>query len=246
MMRGAMIAVGGLIFLAVLIARLPLSLIVDNAPMPVEYQSASGTIWNGKISGIEVDGQEVGDAEIGLRFLPLLTARASAALALRGRFIDGLGDVGFDGTTLSVRDATGTADLSRFGLVDVFGQPVRGTLRGSIDQLEFSRKDGCLAADLDVSTDALTQSLGVYAGDGLELVGSGRCEDGDLVIPMVAENDDAILEVELRLMPNGRYHSILLVTPLEPQLGEFLRQVGFRQEGGTFVAERGGSVEAAL
>ena len=245
-MRIGMAVVGILLFVSVLIARLPLSLLVENAPVPVDYRSVSGTIWNGRIAGIEVDGQEVGDAEIGLRFFPLLTARVSTALALRGRFIDGLGDVSFDGTTLAIRDATGTADVSRFGLVDVFGQPLRGTIEGSIDRLEFSRTEGCLHAELDLATDALTQSLGIYAGDGLELVGKGRCENGDLVIPLDGENDDAVIEVELRLKANGRYHSVLAVTPLEPRLGDFLGQVGFRKEGNTYVAERGGSVEEAL
>ncbi|NNU17103.1 type II secretion system protein GspN [Parvularcula sp. ZS-1/3] len=244
-MRIAMILVGVVVFLGVLVARLPLAMVVDRIEAPVEYQSVGGTLWQGRVTGLKVKDEEVGDAEFGLRFIPLLMGRADAAVSLRGKGINGIGDVSFNGKRLVIEDATGTADLSRFGLIDVFGQSLRGSLDATIDRVALTA-DGCEAADLEVSTDALNRSLGVYASGGLELTGKGRCDGDVLVIPLEGGNDDLLIEAELRLEPGGRYRSVLSVVPMQPEFGQFLAGVGFRKDGPAYVTERTGTIRSAL
>lgn len=245
-MRAVLIAVGVVVFLFMLIARLPMALITENAGLPIAYDSAAGTLWNGQIRGLTVDGEKVGDAEIGLRFLPLLAGRAEAKVTVDGPGLEGSGNVRASAKNFVLSGAKGTMELSRFGLVDVFGQTLRGDLETDIDRVAFG-PEGCREAKLSVRTDAVTQSLGVYARGGLPLEGEGRCDGPDLLIPLAGSNQDATVEAELRLQPDGRYRSKLMVTPERRELGLFLEQAGFRREAnGRYVAERSGLVESTL
>lgn len=246
-MRTGLVILGIAVFAVTVLARFPLGTALGWADLPVGYRGVSGTLWDGEVSGLIVDGERIGDAAIRVHFLPLLTGQVRAEIALSGRGLNGAGTISLRGGRFVARDAETVADLSRFGLADVFGQPLRGRLDATIREVIFAMGDGgCIAADLDVSTDALAQSLGVYGGDGLELAGQGRCEEQDLVIPLAGENANAVIRAELRLQPDGRYRSSLAVTPRQPGFASFLTQVGFRDDGGTFVAERSGMVEAAL
>ncbi|GGY52757.1 type II secretion system protein N [Parvularcula lutaonensis] len=244
-MRISLIAVGAVVFLTMLLARLPMGLVVENARLPLSYESVTGTLWNGEIRGLTVDGQRIGDARIALRFLPLLTGKAEANVTVAGPGLNGSGNVRAMSSLFVLSDAEGTMELSRFGLVDVFGQTLRGDLEADIERVAFG-KDGCREAELFVRTDAVTQSLGVFARGGLPLEGQGRCDGPDLLIPMQGSNEDASVVAELRLQPNGRYRSKLSVTPARRELGRFLERAGFRREGDAYVAERSGLVESTL
>lgn len=244
-MRSGLILLGVLVFIAALVARLPLSLVTANAPMPLTYESVSGTLWKGRMTGIEVDGEKVGDAAVSVKLLPLLAGKATARLELAGRGITGQGAVTLTTGQVTVERANAVLDLARFGLVDVFGQTLRGHLDAEIRKVTYSRA-GCEEADLSVSTDALSRSLAAYGLEGFPLAGEGRCEGSDLVIPLAGENPDARVAAELRLEPTGRYRSSLRITPSAPQLGFVLESAGFRREGDAFLAERSGMLEAAL
>lgn len=245
-MRIILVLLGVFVFSLLIVARLPLSLAASHLPDSVSYQGVSGTLWNGRIEGLKVKDETVGDAVLGLRFLPLLTGRAEAGLALEGRRLAGTGAVSVKGDLVVIEDAVGRADLAQFGLVDVFGQIVRGEVTFDIDRVTYSLTQGCRDAALTLRTDALAQSLGVYGGEGLDLEGQGRCAGSDILIPMQAANDDARIDVELRVQPGGRYLSRLAVTPEAPEFGTYLEAAGFKEQNGTWVAERSGRLEAAL
>ncbi|MEM9838277.1 MAG: type II secretion system protein N [Pseudomonadota bacterium] len=229
-----------------IISQLPMSLATDRLRPYAEFGEVRGTIWNGEIDDIEVNGEVVGDAAIALHFLPLLSREAVADLSFSGRGLDGAGTAGFDGTLITLEDAVGRADLARFGMVDAMGQTLRGTVDASVRKIEFSLEEGCKTADLSAETDTISRSLGVYAGRGFMMSGDGYCDGEDLVVPLSGEGEDAALNAELRINQRGQYRSRLAVTPKNDDLGRFLQSMGFTRDGDVYVVERGGRLEDNL
>lgn len=234
------------VFAGGLAARLPLGLVTDRIAGPVAFGAVSGTLWDGQVRGLSVNGETLGDARVRLRFLPLLKGLAVADLAIDGRGLAGAGTASFDGDLLVLENARGQADLARFGMIDAFGQTLRGDVEADIERLAFSLKDGCRVADLTARTDALSRSLGVYAGRGFPMSGEGHCDGDVLVIPLAGEGAEAAVRAELRIDRRGRYVSRLAVEPAARELGAFLEGMGFRRDGRAFVTERSGMIEANL
>ena len=234
------------VFVVGAITQLPLSLVTDRVGGPVEFGSVEGTIWDGKIEDIEVNGQVVGTATMKINMLSLLRGAPEATASFEGRGVEGEGTVSFDGDVFEMRDAMGIADLAKFGLVDAFGQKLRGTVQADIRYIVFSRMEGCKMADLTASTDAISRSLGAYAERGFLLSGQGRCEGEELVVPLSGSGPDASIDAEMRLNKNGEYISRLAVDPTNDEMGAFLEGMGFRQEGDAYVTERRGRLDANL
>lgn len=246
MNRIALVVLVALVFIGAIVARLPLSLVTERAALPVELGRVTGTLWSGSIEGIEVNDDEVGDADVSLRFFPLLTGKAVADVALSGRGIEAAGEVSFNGTTIVAKDAAGVFDLARFGMVDAFGQTLRGTVETRIDRLVFSTAEGCREASLSVTTDAVSRSLGVYASEPFELSGEGRCDGDALVVPLSGKSADATIDAEVRVTPDGRYSSTLAVIPTDQRFGVLLERAGFARDGDAYKAVRSGTLEANL
>ncbi|MEM1409238.1 MAG: type II secretion system protein N [Pseudomonadota bacterium] len=234
------------VFVVATAATLPLAVVTSRLDLPVEMTRVSGTVWKGAIDGLSVNGQTLGDAKFRVRPWSLLSGRPSAHIDFQGRGLQGAGDISFNGDLITLTDASGTADLVRFGFVDAFGQPLRGSVKTEVEALAFSLRQGCRRADLSVATDAVSRSLGAYAAEGFPLEGQGRCEGDALLLPLAGQGPDAAIEAELRLNKDGSYVTKLAVTPEARELGIFLAGMGFEERGGAFVTQRGGSLEADL
>lgn len=244
-MRFILIGFGVLVFAVSLVTRLPMALAVEKANLPITYDTVSGTIWNGSLRGIEVNGQAVGDLSLRLHALSLLTGQAKANLALQGSGVTGSGVISARGRSVRIQNGAALVALEPLRLRDVFGQRLRGQLDADVRELRVSTQ-GCQVADFTVTTDALTRSLGAYASGGLDLSGEGRCEGDALVVPLAGSSPEADVEATLRVEPNGQYITQLKVTPKVSELGSFLTGVGFEQDGGAFIAETRGMIAASL
>lgn len=234
------------VFTGGVISQLPLSLATERLRPYADFGEVRGTIWDGEVDDIKVNGETIGDAAIALHFVPLLQRRGVADVSFSGRGLDGAGTLSFDGTLIVLEDAVGRADLARFGMVDAFGQTLRGTVDASVRRVAFSLDEGCQEADLSAETDAISRSLGVYAGRGFMMAGEGYCDGEALVIPLAGEGEDAALMAELRIDQRGNYLSRLTVTPKKDELRGFLQGMGFVRDGNGYVIERGGQLEDNL
>ena len=100
------IALGAIVYLALIIARFPAELAyglaassLKSTPAKIELYRVDGTIWSGRAQFMRVSGQTLHDVTWKLHPLSLLTGSASATLALktndgsvRARVFKGLGD----------------------------------------------------------------------------------------------------------------------------------------------------------
>ena len=231
------------VFVAGVVSRLPLSLVTDRLEPYAEFGTVRGTIWKGEVRDVAVAGQPVGNASFDITLLPLLAGRVETDLGIDGGGVEGAGTLGFDGKVIIVRDAAGRADLGRFDLADAFGQPLLGDVDATIRNLVFSLEEGCRDADLSVRTDAISRSLGVYAGRGFEMAGEGYCDGESLVVPLEGAGDEAAVRAEFRINQRGEYLTRVAIEPKNPDLERFVAGMGLAREGSAYVIERGGRVE---
>jgi len=244
-MRVPVLAIFLLTFIVSGLMRLPLAVPLGLTELPFENRGISGTVWDGEIRGIVVEGQPIGDLEVRLKALPLLLGRVDTDAGLIGSGIDVSGKLTIGLRMVSIRDLDASVDLERLRLRDTLGQRLRGTFDAEIDEIVFVGGD-CRRASLTASTDTLAKSLGAFASRGFTISGEGRCEEGRLVLPMEGAGPDAAVDVMLSLSGAGDYSSRLAVIPERTELGLFLKNFGFREEGDAFVTDRAGHVRESL
>ncbi|MEO1657665.1 MAG: type II secretion system protein N [Pseudomonadota bacterium] len=244
-MRFALVIIFVVTFIVSGLMRLPLAVPLSFAELPFESRGITGTVWNGTIHGIVVEDEAVGDLGVRLKAVPLLLGRIEADADLRGSGIDVSGGVALSMRTIALENVNASIELERLRLRDTLGQRLRGTLDAQVQEVVFVGGD-CRRASLSASTDALAESLGAFASRGFAISGEGRCEEGDLQLPMAGAGPDAEVEVMLTLSGDGEYSSTLAVIPQRTDLGLFLLNFGFRQEGDVFLTDRSGNVAESL
>ncbi|MEM6747408.1 MAG: type II secretion system protein N [Pseudomonadota bacterium] len=232
-------------FLASLIARFPLALALSFVEMPVRYESVVGTIWDGEVHRLNVEGQPVGDVSLQLSALPLLTGSVKGTVRLEGDGLVAASGFVLSGRVMALRDGRANVALDRLRLTDTLGQRLRGRFEAEIDEIVFAR-GACRSASLRVSTDAVAETLGAFATRGFDMAGQGSCDGDDLLVPLEGEGPDARVLATLRLSGNGRYLSGLTVTPQRRDLGLFLANYGFDRDGDSYTTSRTGYLYESL
>jgi hypothetical protein len=234
---------GGLALILALVAvaaTFPLATAIGLAGLPVEGR-ASGTVWNGRVDGAVIEGAALGTLTIRTEALPLLTGVQTARLSLDGPGVTAAGLVTKRGEMIEARDLTGTVDLGAIGLPSLTGLPFSGDA-SVVDGAAVLTPKGCAEAALPV-TATLRPAAGMpLFADGLTLEGTGRCEDGVLVLPLAGQGQGGSASALLRLTLGVplRYTAELSLRPVDPRAAAALRAYGFREgPGGYSFARRG-------
>lgn len=231
--------------LVTLIARFPLAAVVHNVPLAMQYSAVTGTIWHGTVHDVVVQGEDVGDVSLSLSPLPLLRGAASGSVSLDGDSMTASGRFFVSANVITIRSAKADIDLQALRVRDTLGQPMRGRFKTDITEIRVVHGQ-CETADFTVETDALAASLGAFASRGFTLTGQASCRDGDLFVPLAGEGPDAAVLASLQLSGDGTYATSLEVTPSRQDLGLFLANFGFVQEGDRFITTTSGKLEQYL
>lgn len=184
----------------------------------IQYASAEGSVWNGKVRDIRYGIQSVGDADVKTSWLALFTGHFSSDIRLTGSGLNGRGQVaaGFGGdvTIRSMRVLGSTADLINITseVRDLAGE-------FTIDVQRAELKDNrCTAAQGTVWTDILTRMERRYRWTGPELSGPISCENGQFVIALSGQNADGenvSARLEIGLDATGNFLADVTTTSRE-------------------------------
>lgn len=175
-----LVVVGGIVGAALL----PMSVAADFARRHVAglaYSDATGSVWNGKLQGVVIQGVSVGDVSVKLDAGQVFAGKASARIAFSRPELAGAAVVSrglFGGRT----------DLAKVRLdgqvkaVPVLPSRVRATdgrFTLAIDKAVFG-KNGCQSASGEVWSDALSKTDLGHGWIGPDLRGPVRCDAGRL------------------------------------------------------------------
>lgn len=211
-----------------------------------EFQSVSGTIWNGEIKNAAAGEVFLGNIDYKLKPLGLLRAHAVADIDMRGGDATGQGRIayGLASKRAVITRARGEFNLGAVKQYSLFGIPYQGRIRATIRNLAVSQA-GCHAADGDVWTDVLNASSKRLIGDGLVLAGTAGCADMRLKIDLNGANSEGKTSIAIAIAPDMTYQLNASVEPERPQLQENLRLLGFEEENGALVYDAMGALKGA-
>jgi hypothetical protein len=221
------------------IAMFPMSVAADFAAKQVpelHYAGASGSVWDGKLTGVSMGDQSIGDLSVKADAVALVGGKASGKLAL-GR----AGFTGESGVTWPL--AGGPLEFEDLKLAGkaglVPGMPQAVALAGGDFSLEIKHLkfagDVCESASGEVWTDALTR-VNVRGWVGPELRGPVTCRDGKLVVEANGRSQTGE-DVRAQLNISHRLDMELTATVLNAQgtAAEALSDIGFKPEGNALV-----------
>ena len=214
-------------------ANVPLSFVMKKSGLAtkgVSWQQARGTIWNGQVTGLTVQGEAAGAVAGEFSLVRLLQGQPGHLLHWSGPsgYGTALASPAQGGVHLQDGQAVITFDAARISAAFP-AQDVSLRLSNVAMDLE---PDGCRTATGNVSTDALAHISAVYGATWPELTGFLSCDQGELVISLegIAADGTQIAakayvqgggRLELWDVPDGQADALLLA--------------GFTNEAGKFV-----------
>lgn len=209
------------VLVAALIATFPLRLAlgaISGSGALFTARAAEGSIWNGKLRDVSIDGVSLGDFSAKLSPLKLL----SGAAAIQLRALSG-----------EPAAATLIATFANYGADNV---TTRLVLPGAFDPLPVESVDlkdasvrfssaGCASADGQVRVTLAGTLAGISLGQ--QLLGTPRCEGKVLTLALVSQS--AMERITLRIVPDGQYSAKLLIRASDADMAGKLNAAGFRE-----------------
>jgi general secretion pathway protein N len=227
-----LIAFGGVLTLFFLILNLPLSLAVAASGLGgtlFSARKAEGSVWNGVLREVSIDGIPIGDVAARLSLWRLF--RGHIALTLNGitdpgsraRLLASFASAGVDGlnTRIAAPAAFAPLPVSSLALTELLAE-----LRG----------DRCVIAGGRI--EAVVDGAVVGLPSQLILTGTPRCDGNAILAPL--QSAGGAEQLRMRIAPNGQYSFRLRVRPVDTAVAERLRAVGFREGAAGFDMEATG------
>jgi general secretion pathway protein N len=223
MTRGRIAIIFAALLLAALVLTLPLAMAVPDRALSA--RAATGTIWSGRLLNAHVGRVALGDLNVAVRPLALLTgsvrARVSGALGT-GEIVSGHGVANMT-ARLPVATLFTPVPLTDLELDNVSAVFARGRCEQATGRVRAT-----FAGDIG----------GLSLAQGLS--GVARCEGGLLLLPLVSQS--AMERMNLRIAGNGSYTAELIVRSTDPVLAAKLAASGFASTQAGYVMRLSGTL----
>jgi general secretion pathway protein N len=219
MRRGGLFFAGALIIMLVAIFPLRLALgAIGGTGTLFTARAAEGSIWDGTLRDVSIDGVSLGD--FSAKLSPLKLFSGAATIQLRGlsgepaaaQLIATFGNYGADNVTTRLV-LPGAFDPLPVESVDLKDASVR-----------FSNQ-GCASAGGQVRVTLAGTLAGIDLGQ--QLLGTPRCDGKILTLALVSQS--AMERITLRIVPDGQYSAKLLIRASDTQMAGKLNAAGFRE-----------------
>jgi general secretion pathway protein N len=217
-------------FTAALVGTVPMSLALSRAGAThVSAAAVSGSIWNGRAEAARYRDIPLGDVELSLDPLALLSGTRRVTMnGPLGRFTL------VQGAARGLEAADAAIEVEHLRLAPGFS----GHVRLANATVLFS--DGrCLRAQGRIATDVLERAIG-----GPEISGVLACAGEAAVAQLEALTRDIEVHLTLRLDAQGRYQAVTHVASTNPLVRGALAIAGFTERANGFVRSDEGDLGA--
>jgi len=231
MSRNRAIALFVAVFVGALVLLFPIGLALQWAGADKAGLSArrsAGDVWTGRLADARFGPVALGNANIGLKPLPLLTGAAELGIDTAV----GFGRLLSSGNTRGVRNATAKLPLA----AALAPLPVE-----SIELAESSivfRGAECVEGIGRVRATFSGSLAGLSLAQGMS--GTARCERGELLLPLVSQT--GLEKLTVRMKGSGRWTAVLTVQGNDPALVAKLAVAGFTNAGGAMALRLSGAL----
>jgi len=198
------------------------------------YEDVFGTVWNGRVYGLTVQGERVREIAVSVAPLPLLAGRISADWRAADDGFTGNGHAVWAPGHVRLDNASLTLPMGRLANMRD-GLDPRDPVFVRLARLEL--RDGrCVEAAGSVRSGALVEPAAAYGVDAPPLEGDIACADGDVVMTFSGETPDVTVNGRVLLRAGG-YDWQVDVRTGSSELADALALAGFQAEGDRWHAE---------
>ncbi len=232
---------GAAAFFAVLIVAAPAAMIaplIKGIAPGISYRSIDGTVWNARISGLRVEGVDLGNISAGINLRRLFTAVLSYNIAIEGQAVNGQAQ--FARSLLGgveIRDADfiiSRALLRRYALLSV---PIDGSATISGATI-VANNEGCVSAEGIVRTEALSSVAKQFGMGAFHLEGPLSCADGRMSMQFAGmQRDVGAISITLTELTDQRYRMAVIIDTTDAALKQALQLAGFEGDGDSITYE---------
>lgn len=232
MTKRRLIALGAGLGVLFLILFLPLSIAVAASGLGgtlFSARKAEGSVWNGTLRDVSIDGIPVGDVSARLSFWRLFRGHIALTLngvtdpGLRARLLASFSSYGVDGLNARIAAPAAFAPLPVASLA-------------LTDLLTEIRGQSCVIAGGRIEA-VVDGTMAALPGQ-IVLTGIPKCDGNVILAPLASAGGRE--QLRMRIAPNGQYSFLLRVRPADTAVAERLRAIGFRESAAGFDMEASG------
>ncbi|MEM7493248.1 MAG: type II secretion system protein N [Pseudomonadota bacterium] len=195
------------------------------------WASAEGSIVQGRINGLYVGTQPIGDVRMTLRPLSLLSGKATYDVTWSGPGGRGSGLLSASRNALELSDVRAQQRVQAIEGLAPAVRAVGGEVRLRDGAAKVTRA-GCERASGDISTDTLSLAAKQYGKQFGELSGPISCLEGAFVVNLDGTGPDGDrVTVAASATPLGQTSFAATVTTSDSEISFLLPRLGFERRG---------------
>ncbi|GLP95915.1 type II secretion system protein N [Paraferrimonas sedimenticola] len=221
-----------LLYLVFMLVLLPARFVAQLAPLPnnVSLSGVTGSLWNGEIGQLNIDGKRIEYLRWQIHTSKLLMGKLEAAVQVGDSrsYLHGNGELGYGFSGAFVNQLKLTADISYW--LPANSLPMRTQASGQVDLLLRDAQQGqpwceTLMGSLEVVNLEAANNFGDFGLGNFNLGLS--CDAGELVAVATEDSNQLGVLGQLRLLEGGKYQLTGSVRQVETQPKELQQVLSF-------------------
>ena len=223
-------------------AKVPLGYVMRKLPlntMGVQWTQSEGTIWNGRIMGVYLNGQPVGDVDVALKPLSLLSFKPTLDVQWGGAGGRGAGSLTLiDQDSIEASDIRLQQNISALESLSGDLRSIGGTFRLIDGRVRIDGQQ-CSAAKGTLQSDTLSIAAQQFGRDFSDLTGSLDCTNGAFDIALSGDGPagDSI-DIDAAATLQGAATISVVVNTEDRDIEMLLANAGFSREDGHWTYRR--------
>ncbi len=221
-----------------LATKIPLSFVMRNSgatSQGLSWQQARGTIWDGQVTGLGMNGNPLGAIDMSLSPWKFITGGAPSHfdwISEQGR---ARGDIAISKNSIRLKNTDMNLFVGTMSGLHPELQKLGGALSLKNVDAAAELSGACKSASGAAQTDIL-QRLGTQYGRSWPILkGEISCANGDLILPLSGEGEAGErFNISIIASPTGTIDQTIEVEGLDGQVSVALQSMGFTPSGKGF------------
>ena len=199
------------------------------------YRDVFGTVWQGRVYGLDLNGVPVRELDVSLDPVTLLTGRLGGDWRVADLSLRGDGEARLSRGSLVLSDTELVVTLARLGLESLPGLDPAERVLVRLDRIEL-RDGACQFASGTARSGALIGLARLNGRDGPAVTGDFACDGDDLVLDWAGASDGLSLGGRVTFRADG-YDWTAHVETDWPDIADGLALAGMTRDGTVWLAE---------
>lgn len=219
------------------LSQLPLGFALRRLPlntMGVQWTQSEGTVWNGRIMGVYLNGQPIGDVDVALKPFSLLAFKPEVDMQWGGAGSRGAGTLVLDGGAVEGRDLRLEQQVAALQNIATELRSIGGVFRLSDAAVRI--EDGrCESATGQLRSNTLSLAAERFGRDFPALEGAISCENGAFQMNMEGRSKQGdMINIDGHAALYGPSDVEVAVTTSDKDVEAYLASSGFSREDGVW------------